>query len=86
MSSCSRLPAIFQTQGLNPGLPHCRRAVYQLSYQGMNSTSEKKITTPLRWSQLTLLTLQMRKQLKPQNLMLICHQRSHQIPGKEAEL
>ena len=25
---------IFPTQGLNPGLPHCRRILYQLSYQG----------------------------------------------------
>ena len=25
---------IFPTQGLNPGLPHCRRILYQLSHQG----------------------------------------------------
>ena len=25
---------IFPTQGLNPGLPHCRQILYQLSYQG----------------------------------------------------
>ena len=25
---------IFPTQGLNPGLPHCRRILYQLSCQG----------------------------------------------------
>ena len=25
---------IFPTQGSNPGLPHCRRILYQLSYQG----------------------------------------------------
>ena len=25
---------IFQTQGLNPGLLHCRQIVYPLSYQG----------------------------------------------------
>ena len=24
----------FSTQGLNPGLPHCRRILYQLSHQG----------------------------------------------------
>ena len=28
------LQGIFPTQGLNPGLPHCRRILYQLSYQG----------------------------------------------------
>ena len=25
---------IFPTQGLNPGLPHCRQMLYRLSYQG----------------------------------------------------
>ena len=28
------LQGIFQTQGLNPGLPHCRWILYQLSQQG----------------------------------------------------
>ena len=28
------LQGIFQTQGLNPGLLHCRQTLYQLSYQG----------------------------------------------------
>ena len=28
------LQEIFPTQGLNPGLPHCRWILYQLSYQG----------------------------------------------------
>ena len=26
------LQGVFPTQGLNPGLPHCRRILYQLSY------------------------------------------------------
>ena len=26
-------PAIFPTQGLNPGVPHCRRILYQLSHK-----------------------------------------------------
>ena len=30
----SLLQGIFPTQGLNPDLPHCRRILYQLSYQG----------------------------------------------------
>ena len=30
----SLLQGIFPTQGLNPGLPHCRRILYQLSRQG----------------------------------------------------
>ena len=29
----SLLQEIFPTQGLNPGLPHCRRILNQLSYQ-----------------------------------------------------
>ena len=32
--SFSLLQGIFPTQGLNPGLLHCRQFLYQLSYQG----------------------------------------------------
>ena len=28
------LQGIFQTQGSNPGLPHCRQMLYHLSHQG----------------------------------------------------
>jgi len=28
------LQGIFLTQGLNPGLPHCRQTLYPLSHQG----------------------------------------------------
>ena len=31
------LQGIFPTQGLNPGLPHCRQILYHLSYQGNQS-------------------------------------------------
>ena len=35
VGSWSLLQGIFPTQGLNPGLPHCRwRILYQLSHQG----------------------------------------------------
>ena len=34
VSSLSLLQGIFPTQGSNPGLPHCRRILYQLSHQG----------------------------------------------------
>ena len=30
----SLLQGIFLTQGRTPGLPHCRRILYQLSHQG----------------------------------------------------
>ena len=32
--NCSLLQGIFSTQGLNPGLPHCRWILYCLSHQG----------------------------------------------------
>ena len=34
VGSLSLLQGIFSTQGLNPGLLHCRQILYQLSYQG----------------------------------------------------
>ena len=34
VSSLSLLQGVFSTQGLNPGLPHCRRILSQLSHQG----------------------------------------------------
>ena len=34
VSSCSLLQGIFPAQGSNPGLPHCRRILYQLSHKG----------------------------------------------------
>ena len=33
MGSLSLLQRIFPTQGLNPGLPHCRQILYQLSHR-----------------------------------------------------
>ena len=34
VGSLSFLQGIFPTQGLNPGLPHCRQILYQLSHKG----------------------------------------------------
>ena len=34
VGSLSLLQGIFPTQGLNPGLPHCRLILYQLSHKG----------------------------------------------------
>ena len=34
MGSCSLLQGIFPTQGSNPGFPHCRQILYQMSHQG----------------------------------------------------
>ena len=34
VGSLSLLQGIFPTQGSNPGLPHCKQILYELSYQG----------------------------------------------------
>ena len=34
VGSCSLLEGVLPTQGLDPGLPHCRQILYQLSHQG----------------------------------------------------
>ena len=34
VGSLSLLQGIFPTQGLNPGLPHCRQILYPLSHKG----------------------------------------------------
>ena len=34
VGSLSLLQRIFPTQGLNPGLPHCKQILYQLSHKG----------------------------------------------------
>ena len=34
---------IFPTQGSNPGLPHCRQILYQLSYQGIQVLPSKNL-------------------------------------------
>ena len=38
--SCLLLEGIFPTQGLNPGLPHCRHIFYCLNHQGSPRTME----------------------------------------------
>ena len=37
------LQEIFLTQGLNPGLPHCRQTLYHLSHQGSPSIYQQAI-------------------------------------------
>ena len=53
VGSLSLLQGIFQTQGWNPGLPHCRQILYQLSHK--NSEIGDEIGT------VTISILQMRK-------------------------
>ena len=40
VGTLSLLQGILPTQGLNPGLPHCRRILYQLSHQGSQRIQE----------------------------------------------
>ena len=46
VGSLSFLQGIFPTQGLNPGLPHCRRILYQLSYHKLSHKGTPRI---LEW-------------------------------------
>ena len=39
--SCSLLQGIFPTQGLNPGLPHCKQILYHLSHKGSPRTLDQ---------------------------------------------
>ena len=47
------LQGIFPNQGLNPGLPHCRKILYCLSHQG--SPILNGITKKCSWKGLSLL-------------------------------
>ena len=55
--SLSLLQGIFPTQGSNPGLPHCRQILYQLSHKGSPITLEweaypfsRGSSTPRNWT------------------------------------
>ena len=54
VGSLSLLQGIFPTQGSNPGHPHCRRILYQLSYKG----SPTSLQTGFPDCLLTLITSQ----------------------------
>ena len=54
------LQGLFQTQGLNPGLLHCRQILYQLSYQGSPTVLEwaaypfsRASSWPRNWTQVS---------------------------------
>ena len=50
VGSLSLLQGIFPTQGLNPGLLHCRQILYQLSHKGSPSILESVAYPFSRWS------------------------------------
>ena len=45
VGSLSLLQGIFPTQGSNPGLPHCRQILYQLSHKGSPVPSRSSTET-----------------------------------------
>ena len=48
MGRLTLLQEIFPTQGLNPGLPHCRQILYQLSHKG--SLIPNRSSYPRNWT------------------------------------
>ena len=48
VGSLSLLQGIFPIQGSNPGLPHCRQILYQLSHQGSKNTGVGSLSF-LQW-------------------------------------
>ena len=48
--SCSLLQEISPTQGLNPGLPHCKWILYQLSHKGSLVIDEGKDSEARKYS------------------------------------
>ena len=46
VGSLSLLQRIFPTQGLNPGLPHCRRILYQQSHKGSPLKPDVNTSSP----------------------------------------
>ena len=53
MGSHSLLEGIFPIQGSNPGLPHCRQILYQLSHKGSLRILEWVAYPFLQWIFLT---------------------------------
>ena len=53
VGSCSLLQGTFPTQGLNPGLPHCRQILYQLSHSGKHKHTGVGSLSLLQWIFLT---------------------------------
>ena len=51
VGSRSHLQRIVPTHGSNPGVPHCKRILYQLSHKG--SPQKRHIETKSPWDQLT---------------------------------
>ena len=63
VGSLSLLQEMFPTQGSNPGLPHCRHTLYQLSHKGSPRILEwvaypfsRKSSQPRNWTRVSCIT------------------------------
>ena len=63
VGSLSLLQGIFPTQGSNPGLPHCRRILYQLSHKG-SPTILERVAYPFSSRSSRLISILQRKSWK----------------------
>ena len=72
------LQGIFLTQGLNPGLTHCRQTLYRLSHQG--SLFAGRNTNNLRYADDTTLTEESVEELK--NLLMKLKEESEKFSLK----
>ena len=59
VASLSLLQRIFPTQGLNPGLPHCRQILYQLNHREARASQKNPLSEqyPKNLTQTVLLYL-----------------------------
>ena len=83
VGSLSFLQGIFPTQGLNPGLPYCRRILYQLSHKeaeaGPHSVDEESETRKVWWfaQDHTMFTVRNRTRFLLLHLMFLCSKVHH---------
>ena len=61
VGSPSLLQGIFPTEGSNPGIPHCRQILYQLSHQGSPSKDPLELVSQYFRKQLFLTSISMQK-------------------------
>ena len=67
VGSLSLLQKIFPTQGLNPGLPHCRWILYQLSHKGSPYYVSRSLNICLQMPFLNTISGHMRRELDWEN-------------------
>ena len=81
------LQGIFQTQGLNPGLPHCKRNLYRLSYQGRTRILEwvayhfsRGSSRPRNWTRVSWNPMLMLSRFSRVRLCVTPQTAAHQAP------